>query len=166
MITLLDYGAGNVRSVINALESLGETVRTVASGEDILSADKLVFPGVGAFGSMMRRLGEKNYIDPLKAYLQSDRPFFGICMGMQALFESSEEAPGIGGLGIFKGTVKRFATGLSVPHIGWNGLIFNQPSRKERSGTGSARRQRRRKRVERGPLGPKSGYGPRVFLSC
>lgn len=129
MITLLDYGAGNVRSVANALESLGETVRTVSSGEDILTAEKLVFPGVGAFGSMMERLGEKNYIDPLKAYLQSDRPFFGICMGMQALFESSEEAPGIPGLGIFKGTVKRFDTDLSVPHIGWNGLVFNQPSR-------------------------------------
>ena len=78
MITLLDYGAGNVRSVINAIESLGETVKIVARGEDILAAEKLVFPGVGAFGNMMGILQEKKYVDPLKAYLNSNRPFLGI----------------------------------------------------------------------------------------
>ena len=129
MITLLDYGAGNVRSVINAIESLGEKVKVVTSGEDILSAAKLVFPGVGAFGNMMRILREKQYVEPLLAYLASDRPFFGICLGLQALFEYSEEAPNIKGLGFIPGAVKRFAIDLSVPHIGWNGLNFKQPSR-------------------------------------
>ena len=129
MITLLDYGAGNVRSVINAIESLGEKVRLVATGEDILAAEKLVFPGVGAFGSMMQILNEKNYVEPLRAYLHSDRPFLGICLGLQALFEDSEEAPGVKSLGIIPGSVKRFAIDLSVPHIGWNGLNIRQPSR-------------------------------------
>jgi glutamine amidotransferase/cyclase len=129
MITLLDYGAGNVRSVINAIESLGETVKIVTSGEDILSAEKLVFPGVGAFGSMMHSLHEKEFVEPLKAYLHTDRPFLGICLGLQALFEGSEEAADAKGLGLIAGSVKRFSVDLSVPHIGWNGLNFKQPSR-------------------------------------
>lgn len=129
MITLLDYGAGNVRSVINAIERLGETVKVAATGDDILSAEKLVFPGVGAFGNMMNILQTRKFVAPLKGYLESDRPFFGICLGMQALFEQSDEAPGIKGLGIFKGTVQRFVTDLAVPHIGWNGIRIQQPSR-------------------------------------
>lgn len=129
MITLLDYGAGNVRSVINAIEKLGETVRLVQTAEDILSAPKLVFPGVGAFGSMMAILREKQYVEPLKAYLTSGRPFLGICLGMHALFEESEEALGIEGLGILRGRVKRFDVDLAVPHIGWNGIAAHQPSR-------------------------------------
>jgi glutamine amidotransferase/cyclase len=129
MITLLDYGAGNVRSVINAIESLGETVKIVAGGEDILAAEKLVFPGVGAFGNMMRILQEKKYVAPLTAYLHSNRPFLGICLGLQALFEHSDEAPDVNGLGIIAGSVKRFSIDLSVPHIGWNGLNFKQASR-------------------------------------
>jgi len=128
MISLLDYGAGNVRSVINAIESLGEKVSIIATGEDILAAEKLVFPGVGAFGSMMQILNEKNYVEPLKSYLASGRPFLGICLGLQALFERSEEAPGVEGLGFVSGSVKRFAIDLSVPHIGWNGLSIKQPS--------------------------------------
>ena len=129
MITLLDYGAGNVRSVINAIESSGETVKTVTSREDILSAQKLVFPGVGAFGSMMHSLHAHQYVEPLKAYLRSDRPFLGICLGLQALFDRSEEASDVNGLGVMAGTVRRFTTSLSVPHIGWNGLNFKQSSR-------------------------------------
>ena len=129
MITLLDYGAGNVRSVINAIESLGQAVKTVKTADDILSAEKLVFPGVGAFGSMMESLNRKGYTDPLKAYIRSNRPFLGICLGLQALFERSEEAPGIEGLGIIPGVVVRFDVDLSVPHIGWNGLNICKPSR-------------------------------------
>ena len=129
MITLLDYGAGNVRSVINAIESLGEKVHLVKSENDILSAEKLVFPGVGAFGNMMEILNRKNFVKPLLAYLEADRPFLGICLGLQALFEKSEEAPDIPGLGFIPGTVQRFSTDLSVPHIGWNGLNAKQPSR-------------------------------------
>lgn len=129
MITLLDYGAGNVRSVINAVESLGERVKVVHTGEDILSAEKLVFPGVGAFGNMMQILHRRQFIEPLKAYLQSNRPFLGICLGLQALFEESDEALGVRGLGFLPGRVKRFTVNLSVPHIGWNGLTIKQPSR-------------------------------------
>jgi imidazole glycerol-phosphate synthase len=129
MITLLDYGAGNVRSVINAIENLGETVRVATCPADIATAEKLVFPGVGAFGSMMQRLHARQYVEPLKAYLLSGGPFLGICLGMHALFEFSEESDGTAGLGIFKGTVKRFTTDLSVPHIGWNGIHVRQPSR-------------------------------------
>jgi glutamine amidotransferase/cyclase len=128
MIAFLDYGAGNVRSVINAIESLGEEVRVVQRAEDILSAERLVFPGVGAFGSMMNILNEKNYVDPLRDYLNSGRPFLGICLGLQALFEGSEEAPGVRGLGFIPGLVKRFDIDLSVPHIGWNGLNIKKPS--------------------------------------
>ncbi len=129
MITLLDYGAGNVRSVINAIESLGETVKVVSDITDILSAQKLVFPGVGNFESMMRILNKKNYVDPLKDFLQSGRPFLGICLGLHALFEGSEEAPGAAGLGLIPGFVKRFDIDLSVPHIGWNGINIKKPSR-------------------------------------
>ncbi len=128
MITLLDYGAGNVRSVVNAIERLGESVRPVTRPEDILSAEKLVFPGVGAFGSMVESLLRKDYVAPLKGYIDSGRPFFGICLGLQALFEKSEEAPGIGGLGVFPGVVRRFAVDLAVPHIGWNGLRIRKAS--------------------------------------
>jgi glutamine amidotransferase/cyclase len=129
MITILDYGAGNVRSVINAIESLGETVKIVSGPEDILSAEKLVFPGVGAFGSMMQILHEKNFVEPLKVYINSNRPFLGICLGLQALFGHSQEAPHLSGLGLIAGSVKRFNIDLSVPHIGWNGLNFKKSSR-------------------------------------
>ncbi|MBT3312263.1 MAG: imidazole glycerol phosphate synthase subunit HisH, partial [Desulfobacteraceae bacterium] len=128
MITLLDYGAGNVRSVINAIENLGEKVRVVSDYEHILSAEKLIFPGVGNFGSMMSILGEKNYTGALKDYLLSGRPFLGICLGLHALFEKSEEAPGVKGLGILPGTVERFNIDLSVPHIGWNGISIKKQS--------------------------------------
>ncbi len=128
MITLLDYGAGNVRSVINAIESLGEVVKRVTCAEDIQQAEKLVFPGVGNFGNMMKILNEQNYVNVLKAYLESDRPFLGICLGLQALFETSEEAESTKGLGFIQGAVKRFDIDLSVPHIGWNGLTIRKPS--------------------------------------
>ncbi|MCF8037002.1 MAG: imidazole glycerol phosphate synthase subunit HisF [Desulfobacteraceae bacterium] len=122
MITLLDYGAGNVRSVVNAIEKLGRQVHVAGSADEIRRAEKLVFPGVGSFGSMMQVLREKGYVDALREYLRADKPFLGICLGLQALFEKSEEAPGIAGLGFIPGTVKRFDTDLSVPHIGWNGI--------------------------------------------
>ena len=128
MITLLDYGAGNVRSVINAIEYLGESIRIAKEAEDIISAEKLVFPGVGAFGSMMEILKAKHFIDPLKIYLTSGRPFLGICLGMHALFDFSEESSGTQGLGLFRGKVCRFDIDLAVPHIGWNGICPKQPS--------------------------------------
>ena len=128
MITLLDYGAGNVRSVCNAIEFLGERIHTASGPDEIANAEKLVFPGVGAFGAMMERLKEKGYVAPLKAFLETGRPFLGICLGMHALFEGSEEAPGTPGLGFLRGSVKRFVTDLAVPHIGWNGIRPRQDS--------------------------------------
>jgi len=128
MITLLDYGAGNVRSVINAIESLGENVKVVSDPHDIVSAEKLVFPGVGNFGSIMLTLNKKNYVGVLKSYLESGRPFLGICLGLQVLFENSDETPDINGLGLIPGTVKRFDIKLSVPHIGWNGINIKKSS--------------------------------------
>lgn len=121
-VVLLDYGAGNVQSVVNAIKKLGCTVRFVEKPEDILSASRLVFPGVGAFGSAVEALKRLEYFEPLQRYLKDDRPFFGICLGMQTLFEASEETPGKEGLGILPGTVKRFPRdlGLAVPHIGWS----------------------------------------------
>jgi len=129
MITLLDYGAGNVRSVRNAIRKLGFDVKDVANPEDILKAEKLIFPGVGSFGSAMGRLAEFGYLEPLIQYIKDDRPFLGICLGLQTLFEESEESLGVKGLGIIKGTVRRFKeTSLSVPQIGWNGINIKKPS--------------------------------------
>lgn len=122
MISLLDYGAGNVRSVVNAIEHLGEQVRLVSSPEDLASAEKLVFPGVGHYGELMRVLREKGLREPLIRHLRSGRPFFGICVALQALYEGSEEAPDEAGLGLYPGRVRRFAGELPVPHIGWNGI--------------------------------------------
>ena len=128
MITLLDYGAGNVRSVINAIEHLGGQVRVLAEPEDIDRAERLVFPGVGNFSALMATLREKGLREPLLRYLRSGKPFFGICVALQALYEASEEAPDEPGLGIYAGTVRRFASGLAVPHIGWNGIRAHKAS--------------------------------------
>lgn len=129
MITLLDYGAGNVRSVRNGIRRLGYEVRDVRSADDILGADRLIFPGVGSFGSAMRRLHEEGYLEPLREYLKAGRPYLGICLGLQTLFEGSEESPGVAGLGIVPGQVRRFPDSqLSVPHIGWNGLRIHKDS--------------------------------------
>ncbi len=128
MITLLDYGAGNVRSVINAIETLGETVRLVEKPSDIMAAEKLVFPGVGSFGQMMETLQRRHLAEALKKYLLEDRPFLGICLGLQALFEGSREAPGIRGLSVLPGRIVRFETDLAVPHIGWNGITARAAS--------------------------------------
>ena len=129
MITLLDYGAGNVRSVRNAIIKLGYSVKDVTTPEDILNAEKLIFPGVGSFGSAMLRLAEYGYLEPLIKYISDDRPYLGICLGLQTLFEDSEESLGVRGLGVIKGTIKRFdESSLSVPQIGWNGITIQKPS--------------------------------------
>jgi glutamine amidotransferase/cyclase len=129
MITLLDYGAGNIRSVRNAIRKLGYTVQDVKSPADILNAERLIFPGVGSYGSVMDRLRRDGFVEPLIERIRSDKPFLGICVALQALFEGSEESPGVAGLSILKGQVKRFAeTGLSVPQIGWNGVNLHKQS--------------------------------------
>ncbi len=129
MITLLDYGAGNVRSVRNAIRKLGFEVRDVAKPDDILLAEKLIFPGVGNFGVVMERLHSMGFIDPLLARIRGDRPMLGICVALQSLFEGSEEAPGVAGLSIIPGQIKRFTDAdFSVPQIGWNSIKLKKNS--------------------------------------
>ena len=129
VVSLLDYGAGNVRSVRNAIKQLGYSIRDISSPEDIAAAAVIVFPGVGSFGNAMDTLNAKGFTEPLKAYLAQDRPFFGICLGMQTLFEGSEESPAHAGLGLIAGTVQRFdSSKVSVPHIGWNGVLRHRRS--------------------------------------
>lgn len=129
MITLLDYGAGNVRSVRNAIRKLGFEVRNVETPEDILTADKLIFPGVGNFGVVMQRLVRDGYAEKIIDRIHQNKPTFGICVALQALFEGSEESPGVAGLGIIPGLVRRFAdNSLSIPQIGWNGIKIHKES--------------------------------------
>jgi glutamine amidotransferase/cyclase len=128
MISLLDYGAGNVRSVRNAIHKLGYRLTEIEQPADILAAERLIFPGVGAFGAAMQRMERLGYSEPLREYLAAGRPFLGICIGLQTLFEGSDESPGVPGLGLIPGVVRRFeGAELSVPHMGWNGLRLRRP---------------------------------------
>jgi glutamine amidotransferase/cyclase len=130
MISLLDYGAGNVRSLRNAIRRLGFELTDIDRPEDIRRAERLIFPGVGSFGAAMQRLHTLGYVEPLKAYLREGRPFLGICIGLQCLFEASEESPGVEGLKLIPGKIRRFKPGdLSVPHMGWNGVRPERESR-------------------------------------
>ena len=124
VVTVIDYGAGNVRSVVNAVEHLGWTVKMASTAAEIMQADRLIFPGVGAFGSAMRRLNDLGFVQPIRDYVKTGKPFFGVCLGMQTLFEASEESPGVEGLGVIPGKITRFAVkdGSAVPAIGWNGV--------------------------------------------
>lgn len=119
MIAIIDYGAGNASSVKNALDFLGAEAIVTDNPEKILEADRIIFPGVGAFGFMMESLREKGLEEPIKKCIGTGKQFFGICLGLQALFEESEESKGIKGLGIFKGKIVKFRKG-KVPQIGWN----------------------------------------------
>ncbi len=122
MIAVIDYGMGNLRSVSKALEKLGAEVAVTQDPEAVRSAQKIILPGVGAFGDAICELRKRNLIKPLKEAVEKGKPFLGICLGLQLLFKSSEENPGTPGLGIFPGTVVRFPDnpGLKVPHMGWN----------------------------------------------
>ncbi|GAA0148547.1 lyase [Lithospermum erythrorhizon] len=124
VVTLLDYGAGNVRSIRNAIGHLGFKIKDVQTSEDILDAKRLVFPGVGAFAPAMDVLNRNGWAEALCTYIDQDRPFLGICLGMQLLFDSSEENGFVEGLGLIPGIVGRFdpSKGFSVPHIGWNAV--------------------------------------------
>lgn len=130
MISIVDYGMGNLRSVEKALERMGFAPRLISTPEDVAAAERLILPGVGAFGDAMHGLAERGLIEPLRAYARSGKLMFGICLGMQILFQSSEEDPGVEGLGILRGTVRRFeSNGLKVPHMGWNNLRVAENSR-------------------------------------
>jgi imidazole glycerol-phosphate synthase subunit HisH len=119
-ITIVDYGMGNLCSVSKALDHLGVPNQITSDPERIEHAERLILPGVGAFGDAMQELDRRGLIRPIKHYAATGRPFLGICLGMQVLMDSSEEAPGVAGLGLIPGTVRRFVTDLKVPHMGWN----------------------------------------------
>lgn len=120
-IYLLDYGAGNIRSLANAVSYLGYTIETIQDPKQLDEVDSLIFPGVGSFGSAFENLEKKGYKEALKKYILDDKPFLGICVGMQSLFEGSDESPDAIGLGIIKGNVCRInSIQKPVPHIGWN----------------------------------------------
>ncbi len=119
---VIDYGGGNLRSLLRALQFLGVEPRTVSQPEHFEGLTHLTFPGQGSFGDSMRNMEERDLVEPLQDWLRADHPFFGICIGYQLLFESSEESPGVSGLGILEGQVRRFPSGrdLKIPHMGWN----------------------------------------------
>ena len=131
MIGVIDYEAGNLKSVEKALLSLGEEVLVTRDRQELLHADKVILPGVGHFGDAMEKLRSFGLVDVVKEIAQSGKPFLGICLGLQLLFERSEEAPGVEGLGILKGEILRIPDdrGLKVPHIGWNSLKLQNQGR-------------------------------------
>ncbi len=133
-VSLLDYGAGNVRSVRNAIKAAGYEIEDITSPSQIKDAEVIIFPGVGSYRSAMTVLKSEGYVEPLRDYLKDhSRPYLGICLGMQTLFQSSEEAPEgeetMEGLGVIPGGVVKFdESKMTVPHIGWNGRVHHQDS--------------------------------------
>ncbi|MEW6145745.1 MAG: imidazole glycerol phosphate synthase subunit HisH [Thermodesulfobacteriota bacterium] len=132
MIAIVDYGMGNLRSVSKALESQGFTVSVTKDPRDIEKASGLVLPGQGAFGDCVRNLEENGITETIKEFIGSGKPYLGICLGLQVLFEESEESPGVSGLGLLKGRVVRFPSfkeeRLKVPHMGWNRIDIRKRS--------------------------------------
>lgn len=124
MIAVVDYGAGNLRSVCNALDTLGETYSLASEPLELEGAGGILLPGVGHFGQMMGELRSRGLDDRIRAAAGNGIPLLGICLGMQALFDSSAEAPGVKGLGLMRGESERFGGGLRVPHMGWNEVRF------------------------------------------
>lgn len=128
MISVLDYGAGNLRSVANTLDAIGAPYELVRDAASLTRATKIVLPGVGHFGQMMRALDQMDVRGALLDRIGAGVPFFGICLGMQALFTASDEAPEEHGLGIFEGRVQRFVGDFRIPHMGWNSLEVRSSS--------------------------------------
>ena len=131
MIAIIDYDAGNIKSVEKALLSLGQEVTVTAKQDEILGADKIVLPGVGAFGDAMENLRKRQLDAVIREAVEKEIPFLGMCLGLQVLFEQSEEAPGVEGLGILKGKICRIpnAEGLKFPHMVWNSLHLENNGR-------------------------------------
>ena len=131
MIAVLDYDAGNIKSVEKALNYLGEEVKITRDREEILSADGVILPGVGAFGDAMEKLHQYGLVKVIREVAEREIPFLGICLGLQLMFESSEETPGDEGLHLLDGRIRRIpaAPGLKIPHIGWNDLTFPNEGR-------------------------------------
>ena len=124
MIAIIDYDAGNLKSVEKALQHLGEPCAITRDAEEILSADKVILPGVGSFGDAMEKLHHFGLVEPIKQTVQDKTPFLGICLGLQLLFESSDETPGVEGLSILEGEIVSIPPkeGYKIPHMGWNSL--------------------------------------------
>ena len=131
MIAIIDYDAGNIKSVEKALQYLGEEAVITRDAGEILMADKVILPGVGAFGDAMKKLNRYSLVPVIHEVVEKGIPFLGICLGLQLMFESSEEAPGVEGLGLLKGKIVRIpeGDGLKVPHMGWNSLSFPKEGR-------------------------------------
>lgn len=133
MITVIDYGAGNLRSVENTLKFLGVPHHVTSSPDDVARSTAILLPGVGHFGQMVRSLDQLQMMDVLRARIRAGVPYLGICLGMHALFEGSDEAPECAGLGVFPGAVRRFPetmpARLKVPHMGWNQIRLAASSR-------------------------------------
>lgn len=131
MIAIIDYDAGNIKSVEKAFLLLGEEVCLTRERDTILSADAVVLPGVGAFGDAMEKLRRYGLVEVIREAVRRDLPFLGICLGLQLMFEGSEESPGVEGLGLLKGEIVRIpeSSGLKIPHIGWNSLKFPREGR-------------------------------------
>lgn len=125
MIAVIDYGAGNLKSITNALDLLRASYKVTDKKEGIEKAKKIIFPGVGSFGDCISSLKKKNLIESLKQAINK-KPFLGICLGLQILFEQSEESPGIKGLSVFKGKCKKFTNKLKIPQIGWNSIKIDK----------------------------------------
>ena len=128
MIVIIDYGMGNLRSVTKALEHLGVPNEVTEDPARLATADKLILPGVGAFGDAMTELDRRGLTGPLKERVAAGVPLLGICLGMQLVMDSSEESPGVTGLGLIEGTVVRFRTSLKVPQMGWNTVRQARPA--------------------------------------
>jgi glutamine amidotransferase len=131
MIAIIDYDAGNIKSVEKAIQYLGEEVVVTRDRETILSANGVILPGVGAFGDAMEKLHAYGLVEVIHECVEKQIPFLGICLGLQLLFESSEESPGAKGLGVLEGKIVRLPaeSGLKIPHIGWNNLKFPRRGR-------------------------------------
>ena len=131
MIAIIDYDAGNLKSVEKALLFLGEEAKITSDAKEILAADKIILPGVGAFGDAMEKLNTSGLSETIREAVRRKIPLLGICLGLQLLFEASEESPGVDGLSILKGTIKRIPDkeGFKVPHIGWNSLKISPESK-------------------------------------
>ena len=128
-VALIDYGAGNLRSVANALRELGVEPVIAASPDAMEGATHLILPGVGSFGDCMEQLASRDLLTAIRDWVAAGKPYFGICLGYQILFDSSEETPGVSGLGLIPGTVRRFKEqpGLKIPHMGWNSVLPSNP---------------------------------------